>query len=183
MTQLGLQCYCTFACLLCQCPWYPFSPSLQVHSYIDNHQHELYFSFSVRCCALGAEVQCFPISLGFPFPTFSLTPHSPRGGGGDTFTRLFPEFPFPHFPTPYFPELNSCVFGGGDPCIRRFLEFPFPHFPFQLPIFSPTHHCPEVKFLCVCVGAVLHFEHHFSEVKFLCVWGGAQLSDFFLDVL
>ena len=43
MTQLGLRCYCAFACLVCQYPWYPFSPSLQVDLYIETHRHELFF--------------------------------------------------------------------------------------------------------------------------------------------
>ena len=129
MTVLGLQWYCAFACLLCQSPC---SPSLQVHSYISNHQYG------------------FPISLGFPFFHIFPNAHFSRGmcfflggGGGGTCATLFPGLPFPYFQTPFFPqpnpthhflELHGCVFWGGGACMRLFLVFPCPHFPFQ-PIF------------------------------------------------
>ena len=165
MTRLGLQWYCAFACLLCESP---FSPSLQVHSYISNHQ---YVRFS-------------------HFPWFSLFRHFPQrpifqevwvfffGAGGvlvphcsqNCLFRIFKPRFFPN-PTHHFLELNGCVFGGGGGgCIRLFLVFPPPHF--RLQIFSLTHHFPEVKFLCVC--GVLHFCPHFP-VKLLCVLGGSAM--------
>ena len=142
MTLLGLQWYCAFACLLCQSPWYPCSLSVQVHSYISNHHYELYFSFSVRCCALTFS----------HFPWFSLFPHFPQpsifqevwvfflGGGGivphfsqNCLFRIFKPRIFPN-PTHHFLELNGYVFWRGGGCMRLFLVFLSPHFPFQ-PIF------------------------------------------------
>ena len=104
MTLLGLQWYCAFACLLCQSPC---SPSLQVHSYISNHQYG------------------FPISLGFPFS--HIFPNTPllkryvfffgRGGGGVLVPHcsqncVFRIFKPPFFPNPthHFLELRGCVF-------------------------------------------------------------------------
>ena len=47
-------------------------------------------------------------------------------------------------------------------------------------IFSPTHHFPEVKFVCLCGGGgVLHFYPHFPEVNFPCVWGGGGLHFYY----
>ena len=164
MTQLGLHWYCAFACLLCSSPWYPCSLSLQVHSYISNHQHELYCSFSVRCCApTFSHFPWFSLSHIFPNPPFSKRVGCfffRGGGGGGHFGHIFRRIAFSTFsnpissPTHHFLELNGCVcsWGGGNPCIILFLEFPSSHFPFQPPLFSPTHHFPEVKFLCVCGG-------------------------------
>ena len=47
-------CFCMLAVPMPMVPFF-FPPFLQLHSYINNHQHELCFLFSVRCCALGAE--------------------------------------------------------------------------------------------------------------------------------
>ena len=86
MTVLGLQWYCAFACLLCQSPC---SPSLQVHSYISNHQYG------------------FPISHIFPnAPLLKRYVFFFWAGGGGTCATLFPELPFPHFQTPFFPQRN-----------------------------------------------------------------------------
>ena len=112
MTLLGLQWYCAFACLLCQSPWYPCSPSLQVHSYISNHQYELYFSFSVRCCALTFS----------HFPCFSLFPHFPQPpifqevrvffflGGGGHLCHIFPTIAFSPFSNPVFSPTQPIIF-------------------------------------------------------------------------
>ena len=96
MTLLGLQWYCAFACLLCQSPC---SPSLQVHSYISNHQYG------------------FPISLGFPFS--HIFPNAPllkryvfffgRGGGG-YLCHIVPRIAFSAFSNPLFSPTRPIIF-------------------------------------------------------------------------
>ena len=108
-------CFCMLAVPIPMVPMFSFS---QVHSYISNHQYELYFSFSVRCCALTFS----------HFPWFSLFPHFPQapifqevwvfffGGGGalvphcsqNCLFRIFKPRFFPN-PTHHFLELNGCV--------------------------------------------------------------------------
>ena len=95
MTVLGLQWYCAFACLLCQSPC---SPSLQVHSYISNHQYVTFSHFS----------------------WFSLFPHFPQRPifqevwvfflGGGYLCHNVPRIAFSAFSNPVFSPTQPIIY-------------------------------------------------------------------------
>ena len=80
-------------------------------------QHHVMFSFSAGPLIHYQASVCniFPVPLVFPFPTFSPTPHFPRGmgvffWGGGYLCYIFPRIAFSAFSNPVFPPTQPIIF-------------------------------------------------------------------------